>query len=236
MIKVQKLHYELELALQNIDTDRFSAISVIDRDSYFNQAKDLILENLSFIAEKNISLRNALRELEVKDEELTLVKNTDLYSVYSLPSNYFRILNQDLRAKKGDFEDKIKISVVQSDDIQEMLSNQNTQPSFEWREGYYDEAGNNLYVYHNNAFTPTKFFISYIKNIPDVANVTDVPDGIYINANMERILADRHLEINSPLIKSAIVNIAKILILKDKSRNFQDELTMFLTGQKLLTN
>jgi hypothetical protein len=82
-IKAIKLHYEVKRKLNRINTSYSSNLSVVDLDSALNEAKDIVYENYAAILEKNTTIRNHMRELEVKGKTLLPVAKFEHYSASS---------------------------------------------------------------------------------------------------------------------------------------------------------
>ena len=238
MVKVQKLHYEINRQLNRVHGDWKSHISVVDIDGYINQAKEIILENYNAIVERNKTISNRLRSLEIKHYKLEKVSTNDRSVVFKFPDNFYSTLNR--RAKgttlqasepcSGGSTD-IFVHDTQTHKIEESLRDPKWTPDFNWRETFSNEDSTGIHVYHGNKLQIDELYIDYIKWIPDVANVSDAY-GVYISADGETPSEDKHLMIDDPLLWRKFTYVAIYLIKRDFDDNYQDNIQTILFNEK----
>jgi hypothetical protein len=241
MIRVQKLHYEVNRQLNRVHGDWKSHISVVDIDGYLNQAKEIILENYNAIVERNKTISNRLRSIEIKNYKLEKLKTTDRSVIFKFPENFYSTLN---RRAKGSLNkelypntscsnssDDIFVHDTQTHKIEESLRDPKWNPDFNWRETFSNEDSEGIHVYHGNKLQIDELYIDYIKWIPDVANVSDAY-GTYITADGETPMEDKHLMIDDPLLWRKITDVAIFLIKRDFDDNYQDNIQTILFYEK----
>lgn len=238
MIKVQKLHYEVRRQLNRINTEWDTNIDTVDIDGYLNQAKEILLENYNAIVEKNKTISNRLRSLEIKNKKLTKVVSTHNKAyTFELPSDHYFTLNK-YAIGKSKFCDKLNqlfVHNVQTHKIEEALRDPKWQPSLQWRETFSNEDSKGINIYHNDILIIEEVYIDYIRWVPDVANVTDAA-GTYITADGETPFEDKHLMINDPILWRKITDIAIFLIKRDFNASFKENIESILFNEKIQTN
>jgi hypothetical protein len=238
MIKVQKLHNELKKRLNRVFSDYERAITVVDVDSYLNQAKEILLENYSIIVEKNRTLADRLRSIEIKNHELSYLSTNNKSFVFKLPDNHYTTLNRYGTGSVNDCDvvDEIFINNIFTHKVEESLRNFNTSPNFNWRETFSNEDSMGLHVYHGNSMIIKKVYIDYLRWIPDVAYVSGVANGVYVNQDGYSVTEDKHLEIDDKIIWIKIVDIAEYLIKKNFDQNYKATLESILFNEKVYIN
>ncbi len=238
MIKVQKLHFELKKRLNRIFSDNERALTVVDVDSYLNQAKEILLENYTVIVEKNRTLSDRLRSLEVKNKKLEYLSKDNKSYVFKLPSDHYTTLNRYAigSTKDCDTTDEIFVNNIFTHKIQESLRDSNTSPNFNWRETFSNEDSLGLHIYHNNLLTIEEVYVDYLKWIPDVAYVTGVANRLYINQDGDTITQDLHLMIDDKILWIKLVDLAEYLVRKNFEENYQATLESILFNEKVYIN
>lgn len=93
MIKISVLHYNIRRQIQRYSSDYNKNISTIDIDGYINQAKNILLENLTAVITKNRTLNNNLKSLIVNDYELLPETSNDFFTNFKLPKNHYSTLS-----------------------------------------------------------------------------------------------------------------------------------------------
>jgi len=238
MIKVQKLHAEINRKLNRVNGDFKSHVTVIDIDAYLNEAKEVILENYDKIVEKNKNLSDRLKSLEIKNKKLELISTDNKTTTFKLPANHYSTLNMYSRgASKGcTTVDDIFVNMIQSHKVEESLRDINTQPNYNWRETFANVDSRGISVYHNNVLEIKELYIDYIRWIPDVAYATGTPGELYVNADGETITENKHLLIDDPIMWRKIVTVAEYLIKKDFDDNYKATLESILFNQTVYIN
>lgn len=239
MIRVQKLHYEINRQLNRVHGDWKAHISVVDIDGYINQAKEIILENYNAIVERNKTVSNRLKSLEVKNFKLEKLSTNDRSTVFKYPEDFYSSLN---RRAKGTIIDSantkceltnedIFVHDIQTHKIEESLRDPKWMPDYNWRETFSNEDSSGIHVYHGNKLKINDLYIDYIKWIPDVANVSDA-FGTYITADGETPTEDKHLMIDDTVLWRKFTDVAIFLIKRDFDDNYQDNIQTIIFNEK----
>ncbi len=238
MIKVNKLHAEVKRRLNRVFSDYEAALTVVDLDAYLNHAIQVLLENYSAIVEKNRTLSDRLKSLEIKHKKLERISNNDKSTVFRLPSDHYSTLSRYCygKAKTCSTLEQVFVNNVQTHKIEESLRDPLNAPNFNWRETFSNEDSEGLHIYHAGALDIDEVYIDYIKHIPDVAFVKGVTNGIYINQDGDAVTEDQHLQINDPILWRKIVDIAEFLIKKDLDQNFKATIDTILFNEKVYIN
>ena len=104
-----------------------------------------------------------LQELLVLDKNL--VKAGDLlnHSNFKLPEDYFNHSSVQVFANKGECKNtNLNTFEVKNDDVGELLSDCNNEPSFEYTETFYTINDNKISIYFKD-FIVSKVYLSYYK-------------------------------------------------------------------------
>lgn len=127
----------------NVNVDKIRFIFL------FNSAS---IKYLSWILEKRNEddIRQAAPFL-ILDSNLNVSDKQFQFDKYSLPKDYFDLSNVSVFATKGNcINQKLFTFEVKSDNTEELLSDENNKPSFEYRETFYLTASDKLIVYKDN--------------------------------------------------------------------------------------
>lgn len=238
MIKVSKLHAELKRRLGRIFSDYHTHLTVVDVDAYLNQGKEILLENYTVVVEKNRTLSDRLRNLEIKNKKLDFISRNNKSYVFKLPSNHYTTLNRyGVGSNKDcDTSDEIFINNIFTHKVEESLRNINTSPDYNWRETFSNEDKLGLHVYHDNKLEIKEVYIDYLEWVPDVAYFTGVSNGLYINQEGDTITEDKHLLIDDKIIWLKIVDLAEVLIRKNFDEDFQGTVETLLFNERVYIN
>ncbi len=226
MIPCTQCHTEFRRRVNRRNTSVSSRISVVNTDSYLEEAYRLVYRVLVENAETDSAARNNLRQLEVKNKKLK-TKCHDGFFEAEYPDNYYSTLHYTVKATKEGCEgcDKMLIPViVRSNDLSESLKDPFRKPSFEYEEVLVDEAGNSLVLYTNNEFNISTVLLSYFKKITPVQCPSLSENKSYVNGRGETISKDVGLEID--YIFDDIIDLAVLFFLRDVSDNIEMDTQM----------
>ena len=125
----------------NVDKIRFLFL--------FNSAS---IKYLSWILEKrNEDDIRQIAPFLVHDSVLSIEDRQAQFDRYVLPKDYFDLSNVSVFATKGNcINQKLFTFEVKSENTEEVLSDENNKPSFEYRETFYLTASKNLIVYKDD--------------------------------------------------------------------------------------
>lgn len=235
MINVNTLHNEVRFNINLLNSEYDQAISTIDIDGALNRAKDYIIQNYSFLTERSKYFEEALRELEVHNVRLLKKDFNESYSIFTLPKNYYTHLKVDAIGEKNNCKVNIwNVHHKAADKVS--LYDPNFKPDFLWRTGLFNIVENSLYFYHNSEYDVTNVILTYIRQLPDVANATQSVGGFYQKADGTIIKKDRHLEISSTALWRKITELAAYYILKARVSTFQGTIDEILFHDSLGKN
>jgi hypothetical protein len=232
MIKVNILHYNIKRQLNRFNSSYNKHISTIDIDAYINQAKEILLENLSAVITKNRTVSNNFKSLVIADYKLLPLNSNDQFTSFKLPEDHYYTLSANALASKSTCKENIFLHPIKYHKVEESLRDPKWTPSFNWRESFYTEHLKNINCYHNKDFNYDSMNITYIKYIPDVANVSHVTNGVYIKADGSTISVDKHLEIDSESVRRKLEDLAIMLIRRDMDENYKVNLETILFSDK----
>lgn len=235
MIHVGLLHDEVRGGLNMQNNLDKQAIPVIDIDRYINKSVTFILENYSTIVERNRTISDRLRQLEVSDVQLQKDKNNSRFTSFKLPTNHYTTLSRYAVAtlKECNTTDTLFVHPVATSKIEQSLQNPDWNPNFNWRETFCNEADKNINVYHNGEFTIDKTIITYLKDIPKVHYVSGVLNGVYMTSDGRTIQEDHHLMIDDMVLANKFCEVALYYIKRDFDQNYKENLETILFTDKL---
>lgn len=97
--------------------------------------------------------------------ELNVVKKSGYYLTENMPANYFiYITSYSLGKTKECSGKRIKNYQGEESSINTLLSNQNTNPNFEWGETVVTLAENNMKVYTQDKFDIVNVYLTYLRH------------------------------------------------------------------------
>lgn len=242
MVSVNTLHYEVEQSLNRIHSGWEKDITSVDIDAYLNRSKDIVLERYDELVEKNRVLEKHLRSLEIVDKEISRKRTGEDFDTFKLPKNYYNYLRIRIKACCKDCqceEDQefLTLHYMQQDDINEGLKDPHRNPNFNWRRTIWNLSSEGVNVYHND-FDIKKVYLSYIKYIPDVANVEATNDKSYLGSDGKSTFnenLDLDLDRKNPLWRK-IVEIAVYKIKRDLDRSYQENIESIMFDSNVGVN
>lgn len=209
MIKAVTLQAEYRRSLNRINSGYGKRFSVIDGDGFLNEAIDIVFENIAQKFETNTLSRNHLRQLEVKNQKASCTKVDDNICKITYPDNLYMLTRQWIIACKDgcDIDRTLELFIIQSSDITKTLKDPQWKPSFQWEEALAEEAGDDLYIYHNCDFNVKEVGYSYLRK-PNHIATPSLADCDYINEKGETITSDVDFELDSTFFWRKVVQIA----------------------------
>ena len=229
----------LSLDLHSMHTSLKKDVSSVDIDAYLNRAKDTILERYDELVEKNRTLENHLRVLEIHNKSLLLLQKTKDYNLYALPDNYYNYLRVIGSACGGDCEipdELLDIQYTQKDDLNESLRDPFRTPNWYWRRGIVNFVNEGLQFYHKGEYDVKDIKLSYIKHIPDVAAVTLCKGGdkILSSDGVTVLTSNRDLMLpRTGTLWRKIVQLAVFYIRKSIDDNYKADMDSILFSENL---
>ena len=178
MIDIKEILYDIDLKLNKIGSNEHQNIELENKiiavnDAQINLIKSKISENnvLKTGLDGNQKRYNDLESLIEKDKFLPLVDDkTPLHSWSAnldlLKPEYMLGIpgSEYILANKGECKNNpLVISQVRHGDINTVLRNSNTSPSFEFQEVPGLITGHRVQIFTDGTFTPTKLHLMYIR-------------------------------------------------------------------------
>lgn len=233
MIKTKKLYHDFLRKYDRIQGKVKSSLGVVTIMSMLNEAYGIYFEKVAEMAEVDSKYRNLLRPLEVKGVELSLSNKNKhpLYESFKIPKGCYKILRTEVLAEKqGCSKKELTGIVTQSDDISLMRKSPFWKSSFEWEHVLYDEAGDNLFFWHEGDFDLTSVKIDYLKKPGELHDPSLSEGGFYIDWNGNRQTKTKNLELDTAFADRKIVDIAVLLAMTDigDQRDYQLKLNQIL--------
>lgn len=176
MISIVSLLYDLDLKLNKVATGKHESIPLEDKIIALNEAQIQLVKQkidtnnifrLGFDAFKK--RYDDLENLVVPHVTVNLIKdNTSKLFKYNAPlqsiKDYMFYVDSYFLCDKGPCKDRIVVgNRVKHGDLQTVLTNSNTNPSFEYQETPVTVSEETLEVYTDGIFIPRVAYISYMK-------------------------------------------------------------------------
>lgn len=178
MIDVQELLYDIDLKLNKVATNEHQNIPLEDKlialnDAQINLIKTKFSENNVYKAGLDAFQKryNDLEMLIEKDKFLPLTEDHTPLKSWSasldlLKPEYMLGIpgSEYILADKGECKNSpLVVSQVRHGDINTVLKNTNTAPSFEYQEVPGTISGHRWQIYTDGTFTPRKFYLWYVR-------------------------------------------------------------------------
>lgn len=177
MIPVDSLLYKIDQKLNKLSSNEHQQIQLEDKILALNEAQiKLIKQKCNGDGETATGLdghRKRYQDLQAlivdyKPLKLTL-KNKQLNqwtANLSNLNNFMFYANSYIKADKGKCKDRtiwINQDLAKHGDLQFLLNNKHYAPSFEYQETFNTISSNEISIYTDGTFTPSKIYISYLR-------------------------------------------------------------------------
>lgn len=216
MILAERLSYKLDQRLNKLSTNQNQQIPVEDKVLALNEAQIKLVKqkidtdnNFRLGLDANKKRYQDLQFLVENFEDHPLdLEETDSYlhryiaEVSDITPKYMFYIDSYMIADKGICKDRkvyTNSDLVKHSDIITLLNNSNYKPSFEYQETLVDISSDEIHVYTDGTFTPSKLYISYIR-YPEEIDLEgyvkfDGSDSITVNCELEDYLEDELLDL-----------------------------------------
>lgn len=113
-------------------------------------------------------------------------KSEEKYN-FELPKDYFDLADVRANAQKDNCRDIINLFELRTENLNEVLSDEYTKPSFEWREALYTVNSNNLSIYTDKSFKINDILLNYYRypNQIKLSNEENPESGFDTNSVIE---------------------------------------------------
>jgi hypothetical protein len=217
MILVDSLLYKIDQKLNKLSSNDHQAIQLEDKILALNEAQIKLIKQkvdgfstptrmgMDAFKKRYEDLQNLVVNYDHQPLDLAEKdKNINQYyaSLSSLSPTYMFYVDSYLLATKGKCKDRkiwINRDLLKHGDLQFALNNDHYKPSFEYQETFNSLSSEEIYVYTDGTFTPSKIYISYLRypNYIDKAGYVklDGSDSVDQNCELESYLEDELLDL-----------------------------------------
>ena len=247
MIDSRSFHKDCRRKINRINSNFSKQVSVPDLDEYINEALYTWFRNNSAKVEINSETRGDLRQFENRGVALDFKEKDDKKSIYELPKDFYKLLNQRLKASidcgkahleecKGCIGRDINIRIVQSGEVNDLIEDPYWGPSFEWQETIGDDSESGLHVWHNNKFNIDSVIIDYLREPNEVRTPSLMKEGYY-TIGKNKYSKDKPLEL-SPIRAHEVSDLVALFVARDisDSDEFQTQINKISTKEQSYTN
>ena len=181
MIPVDSLLYKIDQKLNKLSTNVHQQINLEDKILALNEAQiklikqkvdgfsvmsgmglDAFKKRYEDLQSLVITYNNQPLELTIKNEELNQWKA----SLHDLVPKYMFYLDSYVLADKGPCKNRkiwINRDMAKHGDLQFLLNNSHYKPSFEYQETFNFLSSDEISIFTDGTFTPSKIYISYMR-------------------------------------------------------------------------
>jgi hypothetical protein len=217
MISVDSLLYKIDQRLNKLSTNEHQQIQLEDKILALNEAQIKLIkqkiDNISTVSQMGLdSFKKRYEDLQsliiaYNDGELPLtLKNEELNqwkaNIHVLEPKYMFYIDSYVLADKGICKDRkiwINRDLAKHGDLQFILNNTHYKPSFEYQETFNFLSSDEISIFTDGTFTPTKICISYMR-YPVYIDKTgyvkfDGTDSTDVDCELETYLEDELLDL-----------------------------------------
>ena len=181
MIPVDSLLYKIDQKLNKLSTNEYQQINLEDKILALNEAQIKLIKQrvdgfgtvsglgLDAFKKRYEDIQKLIENYEDHALDLTLT-NPLLHQwtayVDTLVPKYMFYIDSYFLANKGRCTDRIiyiNKELVKHGDITVLINNTHYKPSFEYQETFNNINSNQISVYTDGTFTPTKLYLSYLR-------------------------------------------------------------------------
>jgi hypothetical protein len=181
MISVDSLLYKIDQRLNKLSTNEHQQIQLEDKILALNEAQIKLIkqkiDNISTVSQMGLdSFKKRYEDLQsliiaYNDGQLPLtLKNEELNqwkaNIHLLEPKYMFYIDSYVLADKGICKDRkiwINRDLAKHGDLQFILNNTHYKPSFEYQETFNFLSSDEISIFTDGTFTPTKICISYMR-------------------------------------------------------------------------
>jgi hypothetical protein len=216
MIPVEYFHNGFLQQSNYTDSQYLAEMSVAERDYYFNRAKNTLIEYWVNLAENNEFIRQQLRQITIRDEELVGKKKGDKY-IATYPKDILKPLKTyAIAAKKTCGDRRLVIRRLQSDKIERALKNPNSNRFWEFEETIGVEQSDGFAVY-TGGLTIKKIVMDYIRKVPDLSAPYLEKYETYVKFSGGNPVTT-NFEIDSTYLADKIISLAVLFAQRDRGQ------------------
>jgi hypothetical protein len=227
-MNVQKIPLKIKQRLQKLDSSDYTNLECWQFIEAYNKAQiEWVRTALDTRNPKREGAESSLKRMVDLD---VLLESTDIlgtnrkeyFESATLPTDYLQYRRLVVYGDKGDCVDqRLDCDLMEEGNVNDLLKDYNSKPSFEWRETFSTLIGNKLRVYTNNEFKVSKVELIYYRK-PVEINLSNCPDITgQLGVNQDPELRDDVVELiiddAAAILAGDIESINQIQILKNRS-------------------
>jgi len=217
MIQVDSLLYKIDQRLNKLSANEHQQIQLEDKILALNEAQIKLIkqkvDGISVVSGMGFdSFKKRYEDLQILIEHfedhplsLQLVNeklNQYFASLEGITPAYMLYADSYVLADKGRCKDRIiwiNRDLAKHGDLQFLLNNEHYKPSFEYQETFNFISSDEISIFTDGTFTPTKLFLSYIR-YPQYIDKEgyvkfDGTDSVNSNCELEEYLEDELLDL-----------------------------------------
>jgi hypothetical protein len=217
MIPVDSLLYKIDQRLNKLSTNEHQQIQLEDKILALNEAQIKLIkqkiDNISTVSQMGLdSFKKRYEDLQsliiaYNDGQLPLtLKNKELNqwkaNIHALEPKYMFYIDSYVLADKGICKNRkiwINRDLAKHGDLQFILNNTHYKPSFEYQETFNFLSSDEISIFTDGTFTPTKICVSYMR-YPVYIDKTgyvkfDGTDSTDVDCELETYLEDELLDL-----------------------------------------
>jgi hypothetical protein len=217
MIPVDSLLYKIDQKLNKLSTNEHQQIALEDKILALNEAQIKLIkqkvDGISVVSGLGLdSFKKRYEDLQslvetYNHQPLDLeLKNEEVHqwfaSLHTLVPKYMFYLDSYILADKGRCKDRIvwvNRDLAKHGDLQFILNNEHYKPSFEYQETFNFLSSDEISVFTDGTFTPTKIYIMYMR-YPQYINkegyiMLDGEPSVDADCELETYLEDELLDL-----------------------------------------
>jgi hypothetical protein len=217
MIPVDSLLYKIDQKLNKLSTNEHQQIALEDKILALNEAQIKLIKQkvdgistvsglgLDSFKKRYEDLQSLVETYNHQPLDLKL-KNEEVHqwfaSLHTLVPKYMFYLDSYILADKGRCKDRIvwvNRDLAKHGDLQFILNNEHYKPSFEYQETFNFLSSDEISVFTDGTFTPTKIYIMYMR-YPQYINkegyiMLDGEPSVDADCELETYLEDELLDL-----------------------------------------
>jgi len=139
----------------NITTDNYRFCLLFNESQ--NKFQTLHLQN------RGVDDVRYIQNFLVLDNKIPYSSKSEKKYDFKLPDNYFDLADVQAKAEKNNCQDIISLYEMRTENLNEVLQDEFTKPSFEWREAPFTVNSNNLSIYTDKTFKVNEILLNYYR-------------------------------------------------------------------------
>lgn len=174
----KEILYKFDLRLRDVVDKAYMDISTGKKVAMLNNAKDIVMSNVSQRRDKDERYKRWLRPIEVSMEELEYMDSDSRRSYFKYPKDWYNTSMVSIVASKGKCKDTFDAVPLTAISVVATLKSY-WKANYVFRQCYREEDSDYIMIYHDGDFKINKSYISYLKRVYDMHCPTEAIGGKY---------------------------------------------------------